>query len=475
MTNEEEAATMSKDDVDANNSADEKEQQEEPLGANGHHGGNDTEDEAQANELDGSASEQVTPYVEEPEDEDAERDLPQVEVKEEDEGKRRVSLETAVVDTWEITKRDIPIPASIASQMIEHADVVLSRRIEGTAEDMDLDRFERKIPRFQNKEIRLGRKIGFGNFADIYAIDGFLSATPSPKCTKEQLEEAKKLREVNHPNALVVKVIKSQLLVNYGLFATGAADVLVEGTLLASLDHPHILSIRGRSASGLGGFTLGKRDAFFLIFERLEGTLQGQMTVWNQKLSQIMTTMPGFRRRDSRYALLMERVHLMTDLAAAMVYLHERNIIHRDLKLTNVGVDYNGRAKLFDFGLAKVVPASTSENELFNLTGNTGSVRYMAPEIGRGEQYNLKADVYSFALLLWEVMSLAKVWQGWNPNEIRDKVHVRQQRPSISFFWPSKLKELLRNAWADSPTERISMEKVHLLLSQQMEDFFFSN
>jgi hypothetical protein len=89
----------------------------------------------------------------------------------------------------------------------------------------------------------------------------------------------------------------------------------------------------------------------------------------------------------------------------------------------------------------------------------------MAPEIGRGERYNLKADVFSFGILFFEVLNLDKAWNGLHPQEIRQRVHHRKQRPTISIFWPAPLKELLKATWSDLPAARLSMKHVHTVLA----------
>jgi serine/threonine protein kinase len=255
---------------------------------------------------------------------------------------------------------------------------------------------------------------------------------------------------------------------DYGLYATGAADFVTEGTLLAALDHPHILSLKGRSLLGVEGFGSGKRDSFFLVFERVDGTLADRMPKWQQRFIKIRRTPRG--HREQRHVFMAERIKIMAELADAMAYLHQRRIVHRDLKLSNVGIDEQGRAKLFDFGLAKILPRGSSDKETFKLTGNTGSIRYMAPEIGRGEMYNQKVDVFSFGILLYEVLNMEKAWNGMQPQEIRDRVHYKKQRPTLSVFWPARLRELLMATWSNVPTARLSMDHVHTILCKQLKD-----
>ena len=370
-------------------------------------------------------------------------------------------------DTWDITKKDLPLPSDIAVRVMDHADVVLHKRLSEAAADgeLDISRFDTSLARFQNWELKLGRRIGMGSFADIYAVEGYRDHKPVKDCTEEQLRQAEELKKNCTCQSLAVKVMRAHLLMNHGLYATAAADFVTEGTLLATLDHPHILSLKGRSLLGIEGFVSGKRDAFFLVFERLNGTLTEKMPEWRQRFQKIRTTLRG--RREQRHAFMVERITIMAEVADAMAYLHKRRIVHRDLKLSNVGIDEQGHAKLLDFGLAKILPRGSSDKETFKLTGNTGSIRYMAPEIGRGEEYNQKVDVFSFGILLYEVLNMEKVWNGLQPQEIRDRVHHKMQRPTLSMFWPARLRELLKATWSDVPNARLPMDHIHTILCKQ--------
>ncbi len=96
-------------------------------------------------------------------------------------------------------------------------------------------------------------------------------------------------------------------------------------------------------------------------------------------------------------------------IAAGLKYLHSHNIIFRDLKPANIGFDVRGDVKIFDFGLARIMPDDGCPYTDRFLMSGAGSPRYMSPEcLTLGESYNMKADIYSFAIILWEMLSASR-------------------------------------------------------------------
>eukprot|EP00958_Prasinococcus_capsulatus_P014174 scaffold1483_cov379-Prasinococcus_capsulatus_cf.AAC.6 len=96
----------------------------------------------------------------------------------------------------------------------------------------------------------------------------------------------------------------------------------------------------------------------------------------------------------------------MRQIASGMWYLHshEPPIIHRDLKPANVLIDHAGNLCLTDFGLCKFMPEGASHNDKYEMSGKTGAVRYMAPEVFSVKKYGLSADLYSFGILANEII-----------------------------------------------------------------------
>lgn len=130
----------------------------------------------------------------------------------------------------------------------------------------------------------------------------------------------------------------------------------------------------------------------------------------------------------------------------------------------------SGDVKLFDFGLAKELDPSMRAGctELYELSGNTGSLRYMSPEVARSEPYNLTADVYSFGLLLWQICSLKLPYDGMNRQDHSELVVHGNERPQLESSWSTPLRILMKRAWEPDPLVRPSMESIYKILKREI-------
>lgn len=113
------------------------------------------------------------------------------------------------------------------------------------------------------------------------------------------------------------------------------------------------------------------------------------------------------------------RLHFAAQVASALQWCHCKRIAHMDVKPANIIVDDYDVCKLGDFGCSKCVD-KLCDIEDWHLLG--GTIAYRAPELLRGKQLTLKADVYSFAITLWQLLTREAPFLGWDAHVIVYKV-----------------------------------------------------
>ena len=150
-------------------------------------------------------------------------------------------------------------------------------------------------------------------------------------------------------------------------------------------------------------------------------------------------------------------------LAQGMVYLHtcKPPVIHRDLKPANLLIDHSGVLKISDFGLAKVRPdPKVMESSKFVMTGETGSYRFMAPEVYRHEDYTETVDIYSYGMILYYLLSGRPPWASMNGLMAVERAAKEGDRPNIPRDWDERLSNLLQRCWDENPQARPSFQNI---------------
>eukprot|EP00540_Astrosyne_radiata_P007986 CAMPEP_0116845596 /NCGR_PEP_ID=MMETSP0418-20121206/13357_1 /TAXON_ID=1158023 /ORGANISM="Astrosyne radiata, Strain 13vi08-1A" /LENGTH=250 /DNA_ID=CAMNT_0004476729 /DNA_START=379 /DNA_END=1131 /DNA_ORIENTATION=+ len=211
-------------------------------------------------------------------------------------------------------------------------------------------------------------------------------------------------------------------------------------------------------------------DNFFIIFDRLQGTLDERIVEWSKQMTQYKTSVMERISQPGMMDLLYSgRLKVARDVASALAYLHANGVIYRDLKPSNIGFDMQGNVKLFDFGLARELPSSREKDEEFRMSAQVGTQRYMSPEVGFGLPYNEKTDVYSLSLVMWEMLALVRPFSELSKEEHRKLVLEQGQRPEAHKPWPEGIKTLLHLAWEISPRQRPSMDEMLTTLEEELQ------
>lgn len=162
-----------------------------------------------------------------------------------------------------------------------------------------------------------------------------------------------------------------------------------EAHAVAMLSHPNIIAVYDVSHND---------DVEYIVMELVDGIT----------LKQYM---------DRRGALMWkEELHFTKQIARALAHAHERGIIHRDIKPQNIMMLRDGTIKVGDFGIAAL------ENEIHEQSGEAiGSVHYIAPEQARGELPDARSDIYSLGIMMYEMLTGVKPYEGDTIQEIAVK------------------------------------------------------
>lgn len=312
---------------------------------------------------------------------------------------------------------------------------------------------------FHRREIVTGPLIGNGGFSDVYEIAGFdLDPFVSEGCTpaQQQLREEYAASPVDSSGKglYALKHLKRRLVsaAHSKEFLRAACDLAMEATYMSALNHPNILAVRGLPVDGVAAFESGDHDGYFLITDRLTGTLGDRIRDW--KTTENAEAVPALKEK-AGYAL---------EIASALRYLHSTcRIVYRDLKPHNMGFAAGtGALQLFDFGLCRELPpaaAADGIDDVYEMSG-VGTRRYMAPEIINDGYYNTKVDVYSWAMVVSELLTGTKPYASYSMDDHRVAVCQGGERPRLRLDWPAWLRSMLQRTWCESVPDRWSMDHV---------------
>jgi tetratricopeptide (TPR) repeat protein len=233
-------------------------------------------------------------------------------------------------------------------------------------------------------------------------------------------------RDLKHDREVALKVLRSDLAA-----ALGSERFLHEIQVTAKLQHPHILPLHD---SGVAGGVL------YYVMPYVEGE--------------------SLRDRLSREKQLPVRdaVRIVREVADALAYAHEKNVVHRDIKPENILLS-GGHAMVSDFGIAQAILAAGDTRKTTVVQGTTsGTPTYMSPEQATGEVADARTDIYSLGCVLYELLVgkppfAAATGQGLVKQILSAAPPVlREQRDTV----PEPLEQAVLQALAKLPADRFS-------------------
>ncbi|CAB9523659.1 Probable LIM domain-containing serine/threonine-protein kinase DDB [Seminavis robusta] len=316
------------------------------------------------------------------------------------------------------------------------------------------------IANFSREEFTVLGVLGEGGFSTVYEVSHHAAS-----CNTVESQEQRKNQEVQQC-IYAMKVVREDLQDCKELMRKAYKDLVNEAKIMSKLDHPNILRLRG--VPKCPGKCYGD---FFIVADRLVCTLSERIQKWKAMAQ-------------SQEQLFPLKANYAFQLATALQHLHNHQIIYRDLKTENIGFKADDTVQLFDFGMARQLGgsprrrewlrssasfdsdsdssafSSDSQEEVFKMT-RCGTQRYMPREALLGGLYSLKSDCYSFALVFWEMLTETKPFHYMTPAVHKILVCEKGERPPLAkHSFPFEIEDLLKRAWEDDISERLTMTQI---------------
>uniref|UniRef100_A0A7E5A1Q2 Tyrosine-protein kinase n=1 Tax=Panagrellus redivivus TaxID=6233 RepID=A0A7E5A1Q2_PANRE len=255
------------------------------------------------------------------------------------------------------------------------------------------------------RTLRLLRQIGSGQFGEVW--------------------EAR----WNNTTAVAVKKLKPG--------TADVADFLAEAQIMKKLRHNRLLQL----------YAVCTREEPILIVTEL-----------------MAENLLHFLQGRGRASSMGQLVDIASQIADGMRYLEEKNFVHRDLAARNILVSLQGTVKIADFGLARLI----RENEYEARVGARFPIKWTAPESANYNRFTVKSDVWSFGILLTELVTFGRIpYPGMTNTEVLQKVEAGYRMPCPANC-PPALYEIMQQCWHKDPEKRPTFET----LQWKLEDLF---
>ena len=286
------------------------------------------------------------------------------------------------------------------------------------------------------KEIKILKKIGEGPLGIVY-----LGYWNEKKVAIKKYISLKKHREKEAQNKISKNLDLKAILLKF----------IKEINIISNLRHPNLVLFMGASIS--------KNNTCYLIMEYIN----------NGNLFDFINKVKYKKEKNFEKYDLNLTTNIALEIALAIKYLHCRNITHCDLKSTNVLLDENYHVKITDFGVSKMVNILYEKGK--NLKGKNKTTHYMPPEIMKNYKYEEASDVFSYGMILYEIITGEIPYSDLQPNQIigivadcRKIVHVPD------YTCNDYLKKLVVKCLKYNIEDRPSFKKIILYLEKVLEN-----
>lgn len=236
---------------------------------------------------------------------------------------------------------------------------------------------------------------------------------------------------------VAVKILKKQFADNKDI----ALKFKREATAIANLSDANIVNI----------LDVGTQDDIdYIVMELVTGKTLKELINYSGKLT------------------YNTAIKIALQIAKALDCAHRNNIIHRDIKPQNILVTENGEVKVTDFGIAK----STDSQTITNTTSIIGSAHYLSPEQAKGTYIDFRSDIYSFGIVLYEMVTGRLPFEGDSPVTVALK-HLQEEPvppKNINSAIPDSLNKLILKAVEKEPIKRYQNAKEMIQDLQKIQE-----
>ncbi|XP_028460579.1 ephrin type-A receptor 7 isoform X5 [Perca flavescens] len=219
-------------------------------------------------------------------------------------------------------------------------------------------------------------------------------------------------------------------------------DFLCEASIMGQFDHPNVVHLEGVVTRG---------KPVMIVIEYMEnGSLDGFL-----------------RKHDGQFTVI-QLVGMLRGIAAGMRYLSDLGYVHRDLAARNILVNSNLVCKVSDFGLSRVI--DDDPEAVYTTTGGKIPVRWTAPEAIQYRKFTSASDVWSYGIVMWEVMSYGErpYWDMSNQDVI--KAIEEGYRLPAPMDCPPGLHQLMLDCWQKDRAERPKFDQIVGILDKMIRN-----